>query len=418
MNRASALLFAVGTAISALAGCVATPATGDQTGESQDALTLGALASSTSLAQSSAATSVTSAAATSVAAPTKAELTSSAFTTVVTRPTVVPPAWQSPYAKSCAPYDTYTAALAEFTIACTGTIGPDSFAVEQGYLRRKFERCQTKGGLLGVTLHDVDDLLKLQEDQFANDLVRAPDGVRPMTLRECYVRPWEAWLAENFADGTNPCPNWYQLSADPSSDLPTPEGIARWGKLLPNANDQGVIEISRDAAIRLPAPKENFFYAVRFLGTAAVDARAKCGTAETCGNLCSNGLEGFYLDTKKVSVELPTKVTYEGLAIVGDPLWWLDPTAYAAGTSPYLAADYYHPMSFYRALPGARYAHRNRAGERCSYYCEPYHMIGILVADCVDPLDPTTCSMSHCDPAPGPAPGPSSGAASPGSGSP
>src|SRR6266850_847793 len=40
----------------------------------------------------------------------------------------------------CDRYDVYSSALAEFTVDCAGTIGPDSFLIDdRGYLRRNFQ---------------------------------------------------------------------------------------------------------------------------------------------------------------------------------------------------------------------------------------------------------------------------------------
>ena len=158
----------------------------------------------------------------------------------------------------------------------------------------------------------------------------------------------------------------------------------------------------------IPLPKENFLYSVTFPGTRIVTSNniAWCGTVQQCARTCSAGLPGFDAGVRKFQLEdKDRKVTFSGLAVLGDPLLWLDPTEYAAGASPYLVPGYYHPMSFYRALPGARYAHRNRAGESCSYYAAPYHMIGTLIPDCVDMNDKASCTITHCDPLPVATPG-------------
>jgi hypothetical protein len=407
MNRAAAFSFALGSALAMLSGCIATPATGDDTGETDQALDRSLVASTVD--KSAAQTALT---------PTAAQLAASKLNP---KPPVGP-VWTSPYAAQCSRYDTYTAALAEFTIACTGTIGPDSFDVSGGFLKRTFEGCTSRLNHFHDSLRDIDDLLKLQEPEYERDPIVNADGSPAMTIRECYVKPWDAWktwFQNTYGKAAEACPLWAQLSADPSSDIPTPDNAAKFAELLPDPDKEGVLPVSTESAMKVPSPKENFLYAVQFPPTFVATQPPRCGAAETCANACSNGLEGFYVDTRKVSVRLSEvdngiakPPTYQGLAIVGDPLWWLDPTCYAAGTSPYLAADYYHPMSFYRALPGARYAHRNRAGEKCSYYAEPYHMIGVLIADCVDPNDSSSCSMSHCEPAPVSTPSPGSGSGS------
>jgi hypothetical protein len=54
----------------------------------------------------------------------------------------------------CKSYDGYTAAIAEATIDCIGTIGPDSFVVNAlGMLVRGFPACTLPG--------DVDSLLRI-----------------------------------------------------------------------------------------------------------------------------------------------------------------------------------------------------------------------------------------------------------------
>jgi hypothetical protein len=61
-----------------------------------------------------------------------------------------------------------------------------------------------------------------------------------------------------------------------------------------------------------------------------------------------------------------------------------------------MVADYYHPMSFYRDVPGARFGHRNRVGEACSYWNGSYHMIGVLRTYCLSST-PDSCTMTHCE---------------------
>src|SRR5882724_3784313 len=62
----------------------------------------------------------------------------------------------------CTTYDGYTAALAEATIECTGTIGPNSFAVDllSGLLGRRFSACTVPGAVDSLLL--IDRLLSLQ----------------------------------------------------------------------------------------------------------------------------------------------------------------------------------------------------------------------------------------------------------------
>src|SRR5690349_11278643 len=60
----------------------------------------------------------------------------------------------------CTTYNGYTAALAEATVDCTGTIGPGSFSVDAlGLLSRNFSACTIAGA--GDTLLRIDRLLSL-----------------------------------------------------------------------------------------------------------------------------------------------------------------------------------------------------------------------------------------------------------------
>jgi hypothetical protein len=301
----------------------------------------------------------------------------------------------------CYIYNPFTSALAEFTIDCTGTVAPESFlADDKGYLRRGFQACNprlsTKDDRRNP-IGDVDGLLSLQQPEPEKYLVTNPDG-SPVMLKDatgkefpaplyhvCLSTQWNAGVAKLLASARQPaCPTWTKIGA---TGIPTRDAIANFSKNLP------MLGVQADATTTVGVlPKEEFYYAVR--STAAADA-------------CTAGLPGFFVrpvDPKDRDQDTQYFFApyqgYAGPAVLGDPLWWLDPTYYAPGTDPYMVADYYHPMSLYRDLPGARFGHRNRACEACSYWNGAYHMIGQLRRYCMvaaDYPDGPSCNMTHCE---------------------
>jgi hypothetical protein len=262
----------------------------------------------------------------------------------------------------------YTAAIAEATIACTGTLGPDSFDAESGTLRRKFETCPAAKEEK-VALQDVDDLLGLQSFPGQSQ------------LRQCFAEPWKAWRQRFLESGNRTCPTWER---DGSVGEATKESVARLATALPKLPTKKEMRagqridvpplIKRDT----PFGKKNSYYRVRFGESSPPNQ--PCASAQSCAALCTEGLGGFFLERKDD-------------LILGDPLWWEDPTNYAPGPDPYLAPEYYHPMSFYGDPPGARFGHRNRVGELCSYFNGWDHALAMLYGPvCVGSACSSICS--------------------------
>jgi hypothetical protein len=259
----------------------------------------------------------------------------------------------------CSTYDGYTAALAEATIDCTGTIGPNSFAVDlsSGLLGRRFSACTLPGTV--DSLLRIDRLLSLQ---------LRPD--LPL-VNVCFAKAWTNWLVTIVTQNISVCPVWTKLSA---SGSPTPQNVAQNTQTLPplpNGNPH----------VAVPYGKEQFLYSVRF--SSPLPLLQLCRTPQSCARACTGGFEGFY-------------VGQSGDDIIGDPYWWLDPNDYSP-SSPYRSPGYYHPMSYAEDdVPGAVYGDWARRGEACSWWNGAQHVGGTLWEDKLNPYDRRTW-MSRCD---------------------
>jgi hypothetical protein len=257
----------------------------------------------------------------------------------------------------CTSYNGYTAALAEATIDCIGTVRPDTFVVDAlGLLTRNFSTC-TVGS--GDPLLRIDRLLSLQRR------VDLSLGV------VCFADALTNWLVSVLAANLSVCPVWTKLSAMGS---PTPENVAQNVATLPALPDP-------NANASVPLGKEQFLYAVSF--PAPLPLLQLCRTPQSCAQMCTGGLAGFF-------------VGVSGPNVIGDPYWWLDPTDYGSN-SPYRSPDYYHPMSYAPDdVPGAIYGDWARRGDACSWWNGYQHVLGSLLEDKLDPGDPRTWT-SRCD---------------------
>jgi hypothetical protein len=266
----------------------------------------------------------------------------------------------------CGVMNHYTAAIAEATIACTGTLGPDSFTVgSSGRLERNFTQCSSSvSASTAVELRQtIDDLLSLQQRA---DVPAA---------KSCFAPQWTAWRTQFLNSGNSVCPSWTVVA---SIGTATFASVAQVIGSLPILSNLPVGGIARDV---LDATKENFLYLVALPLPPPIQP---CGDALSCANACTAGLPGFYLGQQT------------GLAM-GDPCWWLSSTSYASGSDPYKQNGYYHPMSYYGDPPGDIYGHRNRVSETCSRWGGGYHYQGILQLDCVSPNDPNSPCSSICN---------------------
>ena len=257
----------------------------------------------------------------------------------------------------CTTYNGYTAALAEATVDCTGTIGPNSFDIDVlGLLSRNFSTCTGPGG--DESLLRIDRLLSLQ----------LREGLSLRTA--CFAEAWTNWLLTLVGTNLSVCPVWTKLSATGS---PTPDNVAQNAATLPPLPDP-------NPHTPVVYGKEQFVYSVRF--PAPLPLLQLCRTPQSCARLCSGGLAGFF-------------VGESGGNVIGDPYWWLDPTDYG-GNSPY-SAPYWHPMSYADDdVPGAIYGDWARRGEWCSWWNGVQHVLGRLWEDKLDPGNPRTWT-SRCD---------------------
>jgi hypothetical protein len=278
----------------------------------------------------------------------------------------------------CEQYKAYTAALAEATVACTNTLGPDSFDASSGVLRRKFDTCTGPGPKARELLADVDDLLALQKFPGQDQ------------LRECYVEPWKAWRQKFFDSGNRSCPMWQNATPVPGTDANVETvGVnarAEPRLRLPRETKPGErIDFPSNVKPNVKFGKEFFYYTVAFRDFS--EHGQPCGDAQSCAALCTGGLAGFYQGTKEDR-------------ILGDALWWWDPTSYDPSTDPYRQNGYYHPMSYFGPLPGALFGHPNRVGEACSYWDGYEHIPATLCGPtCVLPPDvgcTTLCRVGAC----------------------
>jgi hypothetical protein len=266
----------------------------------------------------------------------------------------------------CGFLNNYTAAIAEATIACTGTLGPDSFTVSSsGSLQRNFTQCApgVAPDVANQLRQTVDDFLSLQ--QRAN----VPDA------KNCFPEQWTSWKTSFLQNGNTVCPSWSVVG---SIGAATVASVAEVAASLPILSD---LPTGGIPASLLNAAKEDVLYAVTLPVTGIGQP---CGDALSCAAACSGGLPGFFVGSQN------------GLAI-GDPCWWLSDATYASGSDPFMQNDYYHPMSYHGDPPGDIYGHRNRVSEACSRWGGDYHYQGILRLDCVSPDDPNSPCSSICD---------------------
>lgn len=326
---------------------------------------------------------------------------------------------------ACADYVSLTASLGEATVNCTGTIGPDSFFVnDKGLLQNRFERCTA--GL------DVDRLANFDAVQ---RLLRFQSfGEALPKLRECLTDRHKRW-SEIFArTQLKTCPIWTPkvVVGDPARQgVDLARAAARQhGKMQPKfryvpalppgtppgtpffagAPDQkgrqrsdlrgptpdvGPSPDQRYADIRVPT-KSVTVYEIAFNAP-----EAACEDPAVCAAQCAAFLPGFV-------------VAAAGNQVVADPAQWYRNRMWAQGCTvephddPWCPPDYAHQMSVNATTeggtvpPGDSYGHPNRGlfGEHCLKWFpgtngDPgYDYETDLVLECMDPSK-TDC-LSRC----------------------
>jgi hypothetical protein len=281
--------------------------------------------------------------------------------------------------QDCSGYDTYTAALADLTIACLGTLDPSSYAVtKDGYLAPTFEKCTEKD-----KLRSIKQLLSLQYRTARLPFAKA-----------CMAGRFDAAVQKLAQAGITTCPIW---KLDRTVNPISADVIAQVIEKLPKIPDEGLKDDGTPLSV-FDALKVNSIYTVDFPQGAPKQA---CETASQCAMACSAAFPGFALDT------------VGDASILTDPPAWLLDTVYpGTAQDPYLRAGYYHPMSWYPAPPGVLFGDYARyepcglnadgqplcSAEFCTYYASGYHKVTKLQRDCLDNSNIDTCN-SFCGPA-------------------
>lgn len=275
--------------------------------------------------------------------------------------------------QDCAAYDSYTAALAELTAECQGTVDPRLYSVSKdGLLTPAFDKCPNDN--TGTILTKIRQLLSVQQRT-----ARLPFA------KQCIAGRFEVAQTKFAASGVKSCGVWKKTRV---VNPITADVLVKVEAGLPKLPAQ---DTGRPLAV-LEQLKENSYYDVS-LGN---DAGA-CKTGAECAAVCASAFPGFVL-------------TGEGNTVLTDPIAWLLDTTYKSKASdPFLRATYYHPMSYYGPLPGVLFGDYSRyepcgpnaadplcVPEQCSYYAGN-HLKTFLQKDCLDPANIDTC-VSFCGP--------------------
>jgi len=240
----------------------------------------------------------------------------------------------------CAGYDGYTSALGTFTVACLGTIGPDSYRLDQaGLLQRNFDKCPLDEG----KLRSIDDYLSLQRRK----------ELLPLGQR-CIAGRWAAWKKAFDTSGITQCPTW---ALQRRINEPTIERVASVLKQLDVLPPEGGRE-------RTPPTFLSLIKIGAVFETAWANGMPEqaCATPGACAARCAGGFPAFVTDVVDS-------------VVVTDPWDWDLDTNYneLMVQNPFVQLGYYHAMSYVDPDPdGVIVGHRSRDKEPCSRYEEPF----------------------------------------------
>lgn len=280
--------------------------------------------------------------------------------------------------QDCQSFDTYSSSIAEAVVDCTGTIGPNSFALDdRGFLRRNFGECRDRerqeellsiiDGFVGLQY-----VLEVERDfpQFVTD--------RLAYSYECITERWAAWKDAFDRSGVVECPTWRFVGEQGTPTLELYKVITSQLPKLPFAEREGNrpdvinnLKISRlyDVVFENGTPDQ------------------QCGSPGDCAQICAAGFPGFVL-------------RQDGETVLTDPPPWQRATVYGETDNPY-AAPYYHAMSLFGAVPGQTISHYNRSKENeefCSYYDGEFHVQTLLKPNCAKMPDGTESCVGLCAP--------------------
>lgn len=311
-------------------------------------------------------------------------------------------------ADACADYAGLTALLAEKTIACTGTIGPNSFAIDdQGQLKNNFDSCTAgDASARASNFESVTKLVRLQA--FRSALPR---------FQECLVDRYTRWTELFKRTELKSCPAWKKLAvfgegnaatskqlgkmqlkfpyvpASPKNvRLPSPGAITQQSaRLVPTDLQPSPDE--RFADIHVPS-KSSILYEISYS-----QPEPNCDDPAVCAAQCAAFLPGFV-------------VSAAGNQLVADPAsWYRDRTTTTCSAvpsdDPWCPPNFVHQMSLYSTSsgpvpPGDLYGHPNRGnmGEHCDRWFpgvgnDPgFNYETDLGLECAD--DAQTICLSRC----------------------
>jgi hypothetical protein len=231
------------------------------------------------------------------------------------------------------------AALATLMVECTGTIGPESFVLQQGVLALPdgFEctnpeaREQDKEG-------SIRAYLSMQLPRKDGSFV-VPNGA------ECIGGRWASWRQAFARTGItqDQCPVWRRTGI---SRFTQAEKDAEFKKAIVRVTDQTTSPEGDVGTSREP-PNLELFKVFRDFDVAfqqaAPDHDCTRRGAGACAAICAGAFPGFVIGTDGPSVRV-------------DAMEWLEDDIFLGG-DPYLDFGYYHPTWEY----GETIGHRNRA---------------------------------------------------------
>ena len=289
-----------------------------------------------------------------------------------------------PQTDICADYGGFTALLAEATIACTGTIGPESFEVQNGLLRNRFTTCTSAPEK--EKLEKVTKLLRLQT--FRKALPR---------FQECLTERYTRWSDLFQRTNLKTCPVWTDATVIGEGDKATSTQLSKMQPNLPyvpaSERDPVVKPTPEQLLVGIQAPaKSSILYKIAY-----PQPEPACDDPAVCAAQCAAFLPGFV-------------VSAAGNQLLADPATWyrdrFTQTCATPGSDDPWCPPYIHAMATTRTSagstvpPGDLYGHPNRGdmGERCVRWLPPTetapgaNYVTDLVLECVAPGD----CLSRC----------------------
>jgi hypothetical protein len=277
--------------------------------------------------------------------------------------------------QDCSSFNTLSASLATWTVACLGRIDQYSYVLnDQGALERNFDECPLDKAML----QNIDDFLGLQYPR------RSLEGIATQldVAKDCIGGRWAQWKDAFDASGITECPDWKFIG---ELNTPTVELYDKYAAALPQLPYQE----TGDRPSIVAQLKINTQYAVSYPNG---NPNMSCTTPGDCAQQCAGGFPGFVIRN-------------DGETVLTDPDPWEKDTDYNGVPNPYLRGAYYHPMSLSGEIPGEIVGHYQRSQstatkkELCSYYdyVSGLHVQTELIGDC-QPIDAnmTTSCVSLC----------------------